>query len=187
VKLALLVLALLLLLSLVLGELPLGDASGCVLLPFTLVLALGGATLVLVRGKGRLAIRIAFAIAILLMGLHICVGPLYYRGRPIESRVVDESGDPVPDAQVVATWETNHGGIFARVETRSDRAGYFTIPAWSPRPRLPFTFLDPTQPTLEVTAPGFAKSAERDDSPNERVAAVSGEQWRRPEIVLYKP
>lgn len=183
-KLALLFAALLLALSLLAGELAMGDASGCVLLPFTIVLTLGGAVIVLFFGKGRG--RFLGAALILLMGLHVAFGPLYYRGAEIESGVVDEQGDPVADAQVVATWETTRGATLARVETRTDRGGSFTIAPWGPRLRPPFAILDPSQPTITVHAPGYAPAEERDDSLGERVAALSGEQWRK-EIVVYKP
>jgi hypothetical protein len=181
VKLALLVLALLLTLSLVLGEVPLGDAGGCVLLPFTLVLGVAGAALVAIRTR-----RFVTAALILLIALHIAFGPLYYRGAAIESRVVDEADDPVADARVVAMWETSRGRTFARVETRTDRTGTFMIEPWGPRLRLPFEVLDRSQPTITASAPGFTSTDERDDSLGERLAAVSGEQWQK-EIVLYRP
>ena len=180
-KLALLFLALLLSLSLILGEAPLGDASGCVLLPLTVVLALGGAFVVLVYAKERIAKRVAWAIAIVFLGFHICAGPLYYRGARIESRVVDESGDPIADAPVVATWETNRGRVLARVETHTDRGGSFVIEPWGPRLRPPLEWLESDQPTLDIGTPPFV---ERDDSPNERIAAISGEQWHRGQIVI---
>lgn len=107
-KLALLFFALLLSLSLVLGEAPLGDAGGCALLPLTIFLGFAGAAVVLVKRRS-----IPGAVLILLTALHIAFGPLYYRGAQIESRVVDEAGDPVPDAKVVATWETNRGSTIA--------------------------------------------------------------------------
>lgn len=66
-----------------------------------------------------------------------------------------------------------------------DRAGNFVIVPWGPRLRPPFAVLDPTQPTITASAPEFATAEERDDSLGERVAAVSGEQWRK-EIVLYR-
>lgn len=186
-KLAATILTALLLLSLALGELPIGDAAGCVLLPFTIFATFAGAVLVMIFAKERMLVRVACAALILLTGLHICGGPLYYRGPEIESRVVDESDTPVAGARVVATWETTRGTILARATTTTDRGGSFTLPVWGPVPRPPFAILDPSQPTIEVSAPGFATAEERDDSPDERVAAVSGEQWGRREVVLYKP
>jgi len=185
VKLALLFLALLLALSLVLGEVPLGDASGCVLLPFTILIAFAGAVVVIVKRRSWIGGAIG-ALLILLTGLHIAFGPLYYRGARIESRVVEENGDPVTNATVVATWETTRGTMLARVATHTDRGGSFVITPWRPRLRPPFDVLDPTQPTITVSAAGFRPAEERDDSLRERVAAVSGEQWGK-EIVLYKP
>jgi hypothetical protein len=186
VKPTLAVLGALLSLSLALGELPIGDAAGCVMLPFTIFVTFVGAVLVMVFAKERIWLRAIWAALILLLGLHICGGPLYYRGPEIESRVVDELDNPIEGARVVATWETTRGGMLARVTATTDRGGSFTLPAWGPRPRPPFTVLDLTQPTIEVSAPGFATAEERDDSPDERVAAVAGEQWGRREIVLYK-
>jgi hypothetical protein len=183
VKLALLFAALLILLSLLLGELALGEAAGCALLPLTVVLALGGAFAVIAYAKDRFAVRIVCAALLVLLGFHICAGPLYYRGAPIESRVVDANGDPVANLPVVATWETNRGRLFARVATRTDRGGSFVIEPWGPRARLPLEWLEPDQPTIEIGTPPFV---ERDDSPNERIAAISGEQWHRSEIVLER-
>lgn len=179
-KLTLLFLGLLIALSLVLGEAPLGDSAGCVLLPLTIFLGFAGAAVVAVKTRSIVGTAL-----ILLTALHIAFGPLYYRGARIESRVIDDAGDPVPHARVVATWETTRGATLARVETSTDRAGNFVIPPWDPRPRPPFAVLDRSQPSITVSAPGFATVEERDESLGERIAAVSGEQWTR-EIVLYR-
>jgi hypothetical protein len=183
VKLALLFLALLTLLSLLLGEVPLGEASGCVLLPLTMVLAIGGAFVVIAYAKERIAVRVAWALLMVLFGFHICGGPLYYRGARIESRVGDAQGDPVADADVVATWETNRGRLFARVAAKTDRGGSFVIEPWGPRLRPPLEWLVPGEPTLAIGTPPFV---EREESPRERVAAVTGEQWHRSEIVVER-
>lgn len=91
---------------------------------------------------------------------HILIGgtPFYY-ATASRARLVDATGRPVPDGVVVVVWYLRDtfgtSAIHYRAETSSGKDGVFLIPALPLRPRLPFHWIPPNDPTLYVYKPGF--------------------------------
>lgn len=96
-----------------------------------------------------------------------CAG---YSARSITATVVDAaSGEPIPGANVVATWElrwmpltlTESGGkaLLAQSEGVTDAQGRFHIPAWGPKgypPNAPGRAgMDPMQPRIMIFKSGY--------------------------------
>lgn len=186
-KIALSFLAAMLAASLVLNELAVGDAAGFILIPVAALLALGGTTLLWVRGARR---ALLWSAILLGTAFHVAGGPLYYRAPVIEGRVSDqETEDPIEGARVIAIWElTNARGErrqWMRVEAITDRGGSFALQGWSARLRPPLYYLESSEPTLEVTKAGYRSLAEQ-DFPADRLPALSGEQWGEARLFLVR-
>ena len=74
--------------------------------------------------------------------------PLFYSAKEINGAVVDgETGKPLEGVVVVAQWIywCPGGGHYMRIkviEAVTDKDGRYHIPAWGPRLRRPFCYLD---------------------------------------------
>lgn len=189
-KVALPGIALLVIASLILCELPFGDAAMFIIVALAMMVTLGGLTILWVYVHPRPLRGIVATLLLLLGGFHIAGGPLYYRAPDIEGQVVDgETNDPIADARVVATWELRSvlGGTLEarRTESRTNRGGSFVVPGWGWRLRPPLYYLESAEPQLEVSAPGYRTLAE----PNlaqDRVPALVGEQWGEALLILSR-
>jgi len=85
-----------------------------------------------------------------------------YWSQAIEGRVVDkDSGMPIPNSIVVATWRLrgNWGrsaGYIAVSETLTNDQGYFKVPAWGPRLNLSLdAHLRGSEPILRIFKSGY--------------------------------
>jgi len=106
--------------------------------------------------------------ALLVSGDGIAAPPKTYSGAPIRGRIVDAAtGEPLAGAVIVAAWvisptfhENLHGAtkfkLIHLVETISDDAGIYLVPAWGPIERpASWEKYRSDDPTMSVFKPGF--------------------------------
>lgn len=103
--------------------------------------------------------RILIALSLVLLPLWVLGDPPVYFAKEIHGQIVDdETGQPLEGVVVVAEWRLFSPGIGHRVqsgtintlEVLSDKEGKYFIPAWGPRPRPPFAYLDHLDPELKI-------------------------------------
>jgi hypothetical protein len=137
---------------------------------------------------------------VVVAGLVLCIcavalaWPLTYSAPEIRARIVDEkTGEPVPDAVVLAQWALysqfigGGAGYLHRqheFETTTDKNGWFVIPAWGPEVRVPYTELDNFIPQFRIFKAGYyarVLSNERRANPQ---ASVVHSEWNGKMIAL---
>lgn len=104
---------------------------------------------------------ILFFLCVILGVLPACATPLTYSAKEIRGQIVDdETGEPIEGVVVVAQWILFEMGVGHRKrlhieETVTDKDGRYIIPAWGPKPHLPFTELDREDPMLAIFKSGY--------------------------------
>ena len=106
-----------------------------------------------------------FLLLVAVVVLPACAGPLFYSGKEIHGQIVDdETGQPLAGVIIVAQWElmqigpghSGHAGTMVNIiEAVTDTKGEYFIPSWGPRPRLPFNYLDGSDPELSIFKSGY--------------------------------
>jgi len=103
-----------------------------------------------------------FAVLGLLASTAACAG--FHSAQAIRGQVVDkDTGQPLEGVIVVAQWQPDFVGTFGRregsvinsFEAVTDKEGRYQIPAWGPKPLLPFTEMGIEDPGLSFFKPGF--------------------------------
>jgi hypothetical protein len=103
--------------------------------------------------------RILIGVILVLLPLWALGDPPLYSAKEIHGQIVDEeTGQPLEGVVVVAEWKLysqgighgGHSGTINTIEVLSDKEGKYFIPAWGPRPRPPFAYLDHLDPELKI-------------------------------------
>jgi hypothetical protein len=106
-----------------------------------------------------------FLSGLLMLALTACAHPPFYSAKEIRGQIVDDAtGEPLEGVIIVAQWEFyqvglgdgGHKGQMANViEAVTDSTGNYFMPSWGPHPRLPFNYLDNSDPKLSIFKIGY--------------------------------
>ena len=113
-------------------------------------------------------VQIRFASFLVGLGLALavsaCASAPMYAGKEIRGKIIDaDTKQPIEGTIIVAQWilfhiQPGHGGHKSRIhidEAVADKDGNYVIPAWGPKPHLPFTELQERDPELLIFKSGY--------------------------------
>lgn len=115
--------------------------------------------------------------------------PAAYSAKEVRAQVVDDvTGAPLEGVVVVAQWQTVReiipgfarpsGRMLKTVETPTDAAGRFLLPAWGPAARPAFHYLEHEDPRILLFRPGYyPRELANEVRSRHDESAIRGSQW----------